>query len=133
MGVRLTSTVGRRAASWVLILALLPTLTFFGHWPEQIPIPGTGYYLAIPGSFPTVPDGAASDGHDHSSHCHADAASCSDVPATAGVSFAILNETLALFGAGGLFVLLALRWWVPGEGFTPAPEIQPPRTIAAAC
>jgi hypothetical protein len=133
VGVRLTSTVGRRAASWVLILALLPTLTFFGHWPQQVSIPGTNYYLAIPGSPAAASEGEASDGHDHSRHCHADAASCSDVPAASGVSFAVMNETLAFFGAGGLFVLLALRWWVPGEGFTPSPEIQPPRTLAAAC
>ncbi|MCO5202116.1 MAG: hypothetical protein M9925_10485 [Chloroflexi bacterium] len=132
MGVRLTSPAGRRRASWILVLALLPTLTFFGHWPEQISLPGTGYYLAIPGSSPVAPDGTANGGHDHSSHCHADAATCSDVPATAGVSFAILNETVALFGAGGLFVLLALRWWVPGEGFTPSPELEPPRALAHA-
>lgn len=117
----------------MLILALLPTLTFFGHWPREVAIPGTGYYLAIPGSPAAAPGGSTAQGHDHSSHCHADAASCSDVPATAGVSFAILNETLAFFGAGGLFVLLALCWWVPGESFTPSPEIQPPRTLAATC
>jgi hypothetical protein len=132
VGVRFASPAGRRRASWILVLALLPTLTFFGHWPGQIPIPGTGYHLAIPGSSTAAPAGAANEGHDHASHCHADAATCSDVPATAGVSFAILNETLALFGAGGLFVLLALRWWVPGEGFTPSPELEPPRALAHA-
>jgi hypothetical protein len=133
VGVRLASPAGRRRASWILVLAILPTLTFFGHWPEQVSIPGTGYSFAIPGSFSTVADGATSGGHDHSSHCHADAASCSDVPATAGVSFALLNENLTLFGAGGLFVLLAVLWWVPGERFAPAPEIQPPRAVAASC
>ncbi len=121
---------GRRRASWILVLALLPTLTFFGHWPAELSIPGTGYYLALPGAAPASVEG---DGHDHSRHCHADAASCSDVPAAAGVSFALLNESLALFGAAGLFVLLALRWWKPGEGFTPSPELEPPRALIRAC
>ena len=53
--------------------------------------------------------------------------------ATAGVTFAILNECVALFGACGLFVLLALRWWKPGEGFTPSPELEPPRALIRAC
>lgn len=130
VGVRLSSVAGRRRASWLLVLALLPTLTFFGHWPAEISIPGTGYYLALPGAAPAP---AGDDGHDHSSHCHADASSCSDVPATAGVTFAILNECVALFGACGLFVLLALRWWKPGEGFTPSPELEPPRALIRAC
>ncbi|HML97851.1 MAG TPA: hypothetical protein PKD75_05175 [Tepidiformaceae bacterium] len=130
MGVRLSSVAGRRRASWLLVLALLPTLTFFGHWPAELSIPGTGYYLALPGAAPAP---AGDDGHDHSSHCHADASSCSDVPATAGVTFAILNECVALFGACGLFVLLALRWWKPGEGFTPSPELEPPRALIRAC
>jgi hypothetical protein len=107
----------------------LPALTFLGHWPEQISIPGTNYYLAIPGTADVESTGA----HDHSQHCHADAASCSDVPATAGVSFAIMNETLGLIGAGGIFVLLALRWWVPGEGFNPSPEVKPPRSSVSPC
>lgn len=121
---------GRRRASWILAFALLPTLTFFGHWPAELPIPGTSYYLALPGAAPASPEDA---GHDHSSHCHADAASCSDVPATAGVTFAILNDVVALLGVSGLLVLLALRWWKPGQGFTPSPELEPPRALWAAC
>ncbi len=121
---------GRRRASLILALALLPTLTFFGHWPAELPIPGTSYYLALPGAAPASPE---DDGHDHSSHCHADAASCSDVPATAGVTFAVLNDVVALLGVSGLLLLLALRWWKPGEGFTPSPELEPPRALSPAC
>lgn len=132
MGVHLRTAAGRRRASWILILALLPTLTFLGHWPGQISIPGTDYYLAIPGSASAPSGDTSTSAHDHTRHCHADAASCSDVPAAAGVSFALMNETLALIVAGGLFVLLALRWWVPGEGFSPSPELEPPRAFARA-
>jgi hypothetical protein len=121
---------GRRRASFILAFALLPTLTFFGHWPAELPIPGTAYYLALPGA---APASGEDDGHDHSRHCHADAGSCSDAPASAGVTFAILNEFVTLLGASGIFLLLALRWWNPGEGFTPSPELEPPRALSRAC
>jgi len=125
VGVYIASAMVRRRFSWVLFLALLPSLSFFGHWPEQFAIPGTAYAIAIPGA------AGGAEAHDHASHCHAEAASCSDAPAAAGVSFALMNESLTLLVAGGVLVLLALRWWVPGEDHPLSPEPAPPRFLSA--
>lgn len=125
MGVYIASATVRSTFSWVLFLALLPSLSFFGHWPNEFAIPGTAYAIAIPGA------AGGTDAHDHASHCHAEAASCSDAPAAAGVSFALMNESLTLLVAGGVLVLLALRWCVPGEDHPLSPEPAPPRFLSA--
>jgi hypothetical protein len=74
---------------WLLLAAYLPVLTFFGHWPLSIDIPGTSLYVGLP-------DSGSSHGHDHKNHCHADAGSCSDVPLTSTATVAALAESLLL-------------------------------------
>jgi hypothetical protein len=120
----LSAAATRRRALW-LFLALLPMLTFAGHWPSQIDIPGTNFYLALPlASHAHVHD----SGEDHGRHCHANAASCSDVPAPAGAGFALLSETLALLGAAALMVVVATRVQRAPAGRELSPELKPPRS-----
>lgn len=88
---------GRRVAhlalvGWLLAAAYLPALTFFGHYPLWLDIPGTSLYVGLPAH--TSPDA-----HDHESHCHADASSCSDTPVPTTGNIALLAESLIPSGA----------------------------------
>ncbi len=114
----------RRAALW-LLLALLPMLTFAGHWPSHIDIPGTNLYVTLP--FASQAHDHAGAGDDHGRHCHANAANCSDVPAAAGVSFALMNETIATLGVGALMVAIALASWQAPPALAISPELRPPK------
>ncbi len=112
-----------------MALSLVPMLTFMGHWPAAVPIPGTNEYLSVP--LAGHHSHAEDDGHDHAQHCHGDSASCSDVPTLAGVGFALMNEWLAFVAAGHLLLALALQWWRPGTANALVPELQPPRFALA--
>jgi hypothetical protein len=125
--------VSLRARAWVLWLALLPMLTFAGHWTLRIDIPGTDLYLGLPvvsgADHHDETDTGHADGHEQ--HCHASAASCSDVPFAGASAFALLSETAALLGAGGLFTAINAGWWRPGSPAVVTPDLQPPRTLPA--
>lgn len=115
-----------RRLSWVLMAALLPMLTFMGHWPAELHIPGTGIYLGI------AAGGAHNHEHDgggegHSQHCHGDSAGCSEAPATAGVSFGLMNDAVALAMAGGLLLLVATHVRTGLSQNVLAPDLRPPR------
>ncbi len=106
---------------------MLPMLTFMGHWPAELHVPGTELYLGIAG-------GAHSHSHadgseSHSQHCHGDSAGCSEAPATAGVSFGLMNDAVALAMAGGLLLLVAARGWSARSQNALAPDLRPPRAI----
>lgn len=125
--VNLTSATAagrRRLALWLLI-ALLPMLTFAGHWPTHIDIPGTGLYLTLPFAGPVQGDANA---HDHGQHCHDDATGCSKTPSTAGVGFAMMNESIAALGAATLLIAVALRARSLSAPRELIPELRPPRT-----
>lgn len=77
---------------WLLAVAYLPALTFFGHYPLWFDIPGTSLYVGLPAS-------SSPHVHDHKSHCHADASSCSDTPVPTSGNVALLAESLILSGA----------------------------------
>ncbi len=121
-----------RTRSLTLVIALLPTLTFLGHWSFHVDIPGTNLYLLIvPGE-----GGAAShDGHSHPDgesgahdrHCHAGVATCSDVPLTSPSPFAHLGESLALLGAAAALIAVATLYWRPSSDLSVGPRLQPPR------
>lgn len=115
----------RRRILIALAIALVPMLTFMGHWPEDVRIPGTQQYLTVPlaGRSTAESEGA----HDHTKHCHGDSASCSDVPALAGAGFAVMNETLAVAITAALLWVVALRYWRPRASNSLLPELQPPR------
>lgn len=116
---------------WSLLLAILPTLTFLGHWGLNIDIPGTDLYVTI------IPGETGADGHtqshgpagqqSHEQHCHAGVATCSDIPFTGASPFALLTDSLAKLGAAGALVALALLFWRPGRTASVGPELQPPR------
>ncbi len=111
-------------ALWLLI-ALLPMVSFVGHWPTHIDIPGTDLYVTIPFAGPV--DGAEAGEHSHGGHCHEDAAGCSKTPSPAGVGFALMNESIMALGAAALLIAVAART----RGFRPdrdvLPETPPPR------
>lgn len=140
------AAAGHHARAWLLLLAILPTLTFMGHWPDiRIGIPGSTAWLTIPlasegdhhhegtpGEHGANPEdehhsefGTEEDGHGR--HCHADAASCTNTPFTGISAFALLSESVALLGAGGFATLLVHQLWEPTSDLTPGPEFLPPR------
>lgn len=82
---------GAAAMRWLLLAAFLPTLTFLGHWPLRVDIPGTAIYVGLP-------DANRAAGHDHHRHCHADAASCSDAPVTGTATIGLLANSVAFSG-----------------------------------
>ncbi len=126
VGRTLTTWKNRRRISILLAISLLPMLTFMGHWPEAVPIPGTDEYLSIPFAGRPLGD-HHEEGGEHEQHCHGDAASCTDVPALAGVSVGLAQEFLAVFTAGGLLWMVALHWWRPRRSNAIVPELLPPR------
>jgi hypothetical protein len=133
VGLPFPSSRASRRVSWVLLAALLPMLTFMGHWPTSVPIPGTNLYVSLPfaeaeGHSHSSED-ASSEG-DHSQHCHSGPASCGDAPAAAGASFATLSMAVS-FAIGGALLLLTLRWWRPLAPHTIAPALRPPRPVFA--
>ena len=111
-----------------MVAALAPSLMFLGHWSVSIPVPGTGWYVGMPAT-PHSHTEEADDGHER--HCHADAASCGDVPFAGASAFALLTDTVVLLGASGLLWMLTLRYWEPSLSATVSPERRPPRFAAA--
>lgn len=124
-----TAAKQRRMAFW-LLLSLLPMLTFVGHWPTHLDIPGTNLYLTVPFAGPL--EGEPGNGHSHDDHCHEDASGCSKTPTTAGAGFALMNETIAALGGAALLIAIAARTrrLRPDRGVLP--ELPPPRWSPAA-
>jgi hypothetical protein len=62
----------------VLIVALLPSLTYLGHWQQLVPPLASATYL---------PDQARGQAdHSHVDHCHEGPASCAEQPVLANAS-----------------------------------------------
>lgn len=110
---------------WVLLVALLPSLAFLGHWTLQISIPGTEFYLGLPG--PAAQDYSA--GGDHEAHCHGDSASCSSAPFAGASAVAVLSQSAAFLGAAAALIALATLTWRPSRELTLAPDRRPPRAL----
>ena len=111
-----------------LLAALLPMLTFVGHWPAHLDIPGTDYYVALPFAAPVHSHQTETD---HGSHCHANSASCTDKPVGAGVGFALLNESLAMLGAAALLIAAASFARRMPDSIELTPEPGPPKCAVA--
>ena len=122
-----------RRFSLLLLVALLPSMTFLGHWQVELPLPNTDSHIALPRA-PQAHEHGSPGGHedDHSQHCHADADSCSDVPYTGASAFALLNDTVAMLGAAGALVALAAFAWRPHGAAPHFPDSPPPRIAASA-
>lgn len=125
--VRFNSCAAQQRNARLLLLALAPMLLFAGHWPSRLDIPGTDYYLSVPFAAP-----GPGEEHDHGRHCHADAGSCSDVPASSGAGFAMMHEAVAAGPIGGLLLAIGLWWWRPTARLTVHPELRPPRPAGGA-
>lgn len=110
---------------WLLAVAYLPALTFFGHWPLSVDVPGTSLYVGLPES-------SSAHEHDHTNHCHADAASCSDTPVTAGATVALLAESVAMSGNDSPLIGMAAESmrWRPQAGVSP---LSPPPEVPFQC
>ena len=126
----------------LLLVAILPTLTYFGHWPVvTLDIPGTDLYLQLPGSEGNIGGddhgfgasaGSQRDAHEHAQHCHGDTATCTDMPFTGASAFALMEESLAALGIAALLTLVALQARRPGALASVAPELQPPKLLLLA-
>lgn len=113
----------------LLLLSLLPMVSFAGHWPTHIDIPGTDFYLTLPFAGPVE---ESAGGHSHAEHCHEGAAGCSKTPSTAGVGFALMNESIMALGAGALLIAVAARTRRLGPDRGVLPELPPPRLSPAS-
>jgi hypothetical protein len=114
-----------RATSVVLLLALLPSVLYLGHWSLRVPIPTTGAFVAI--GMRAEHDAQAARGDDHGKHCHGDA-TCTDAPPAPAINvFAMLSESILLLGSAGLLILAATLAWRPARGWTVVPLARPPR------
>ena len=76
----------------MLIFALLPTLTFMGHWDEIFTPPDE--VLAAPRSAIYDLTAEQAEQAEHASHCHTNLESCSAQPMPAGVGLLLTQEAL---------------------------------------
>ena len=126
--------VGTNSRSLLLLVAILPALTFLGHWPALVfPVPGVEAVIAVP-FFGHDGNSFAADSHaneqEHEQHCHANASSCSDVPFTGASAFALMNTAVASLGRNAHSVqMFATSLNVPTEN-TLSPELRPPNAAA---
>ena len=115
----------------VLLVAILPSLTFLGHWSISIDVAGID--LTLIEAIPHEDEQAAHDDQPaHTNHCHANAASCTDVPFTGASPFALLGDSIAYLGAAAVLVVLLFGAWRPWATVTVGPEPRPPRPIDRA-
>lgn len=120
MRVRTIPTFGVERAALVLLVSLLPMLTFFGHWPAiTVTLPGTAVALQLPFSGPP-PGPAAGHSHvggdahahapgDHEAHCHASMASCAQTQVGGQAPVTVLLETVTLLLGAGTWLAMAAR------------------------
>lgn len=129
MRIRLTSPRNRQRLALFLLLAMLPSLSYMGHWPQEVSIPGTRYDLNVPFvGAPAEPHA----GDSHAAHCHGDSAECSDAPFTGAATIALMTESVAMLTLGGLLVAIGVAAWRPKLSLSLAPELQPPRWALSA-
>lgn len=88
----------------MLLFALVPALTFFGHWPTlSLPIPGTDFYVGRPSAEHGVHahehTTVQGDSDDHEAHCHASLATCMGSSPLGDAPVAALAGFVALLGA----------------------------------
>lgn len=112
--------------AWILFYAILPTITFAGHWDVQVRFPGTATTVGFAPSH-THASSASGEAAAHSDHCHVDAAGCSDQPLVSGASVAHFRESLASAVVMGEVHGYFLATLVPPEGASVGPDLPPPR------
>lgn len=118
--------------SLLMLAAILPTLTYLGHWELVVPLPGDQELTII------AAEGGHTHRHDddhaaeHARHCHGDAASCSDAPFTGVSAFALLSAAVALLGTAGTAHEVPGGWWHPHRSNRVNPLLRPPRPASLA-
>jgi hypothetical protein len=137
---RLFATSGVRARHAVLLLALLPMLTYMGHWPSlEFPIPGTGAYWQLPFSdgWGAGHDDSAGHSHshdteegDHAQHCHTNMGSCLVATVGAIAAAAILMAVVAFIGRASRLVGWETAAQTPPLDWLAAPLTPPPRLLS---
>jgi hypothetical protein len=131
-GVRAAQRVFRaRGLQVLLLIAILPSLTFLGHWGLQFDIPGSRLYVVLMPAPPEHEHDPAEESK-HEQHCHANAASCTDVPFTGASPFALLQSSVEHLGAMALLIAFSVAVWRPGRSLTIGPELQPPQRMVRA-
>ncbi len=122
-----------RLFAWLLLFAILPAVTYFGHWEiPQLGIPGTNLYIGLPGTSPATPERGhshAADSSDHSRHGHG--TSGEGASASAPATAAVFNEAVMFFGLM-VVAAVALFTWRPSRILTITPVLQPPRASVLA-
>jgi hypothetical protein len=76
----------------VLLFALLPTLTFMGHWDEIFA--GPDYVAPTPQVAIFDLTAELAERAEHAAHCHTNLGSCSAQPMPAGVGLLLMQEAL---------------------------------------
>jgi hypothetical protein len=104
------------AGAPLLLLSLLPTLLFVGHWSQ------------LAGGFTGEDWVVNEEDHDaHEAHCHTAFAGCGDQPAPPGLQGFAAVVDLPEDGS----VTIAIDEWAQVlEGLTVVPPTEPPRTRA---
>jgi hypothetical protein len=115
-----------RRVAVALLFALLPTLSYFGHWPVvALPVPTTAYVIPLPfGSEGSVTA-------DHHTHCHGDADTCGRGAGSVVVVSSLLAAAVAIRFADGPLHAVPAAGWVPTRQHSPQPEHGPPRRHAS--
>lgn len=112
----------QRRIALALLAALLPMITYFGHWPSlAIPLPGADAELTIPFA------SGETASSDHHQHCHGAAAECASGPGSLALAVTILAAAIALAIPGGPLRPLGGRPPHLRLQFLPRPEPAPPR------
>ncbi|MEO8456856.1 MAG: hypothetical protein ABI559_03485 [Chloroflexota bacterium] len=115
-----------RLGSWlVLALALLPNISYMGHWPE---ITGTGSDHHADAAISTLADPGELDAETeaHAAHCHIGPAHCGGGESMVGTPF-IGDDTGGLALPGHEAVIDNRQPITPLPGHAP-PILQPPKS-----
>ena len=114
----------------LLLLAILPSWAFLGHFSVTVDIPFTNEYLVL---VPIAPHNDRGNVQAHEDHCHANASTCTDIPFTGASPFTLARQSVAYFGAAALSLFaISLIWWRPTGVQNVAPDLQPPRRLGAS-
>lgn len=117
-----TTGIKRRATTLMalaLVVALLPSLTYLGHWEQLVPPDAVTVY-------PPHQQERQSDAH-HSDHCHDGASSCAEQPVLASTGLLLDGTEISGPTQPGLAVS-ALNERAPSS-FQPSPLTPPPRGV----
>ena len=109
----------------LLLIAILPSWMFLGHFSVTLDIPFTDQYLVL---VPIAPHNDRGNVQAHEDHCHANASTCTDIPFTGASPFTLARQSVAYFGAAALSLFaISVSWWRPTGVNSVAPDLQPPR------